>query len=549
MRLENDNPVMISPCPANGLILELMISDPEIIGELGKYSDPLERDAYAVTALRIGVAALKHANGALDGRTIRQEGERLLNSIEQLLTTQSSHLMVTVSENLRRYFDPATGELPQRLERLLRKDGDLEGLLSKHLQGDTCTLSETMAKHIGENSPLFKMLSPEQSGGLLSQVQGVIRLALESQRVELTNQFSLDNENSALARMIRQITDVNGQLRNDLSLDFAKIRQEFSIEDQGSLLSRLLSQIKESQQLITGEFSFDNSESAISKLATLLKSANETVEGRLTLDNDNSPLSLLRRELVGIVDRIERENREFHSDVRATLEAASARRSEMARSTAHGQDFENALGLVLRHETEQAGDVYSDTGRTTGLRPYCKVGDHVIELGPEAATPGARIVCESKEDKSYDVPKALAELKIARENRGSQSGIFVFSKAAAPEGIQPFMRYGQDILVVWDKDDPSSDIFIKAAVSVARAFAAQQVTLFSGKGGDFAETDKAVSSITEEISELQEITTWAGTIKSNSQKILTKVETLQANIEKQISILRKHLERLEPSDD
>jgi hypothetical protein len=111
------------------------------------------------------------------------------------------------------------------------------------------------------------------------------------------------------------------------------------------------------------------------------------------------------------------------------------------------------------------------------------------------------------------------------------------------------MRYGQDILVVWDKDDPSSDIFIKAAVSVARAFAAQQVALFSGKGGDFAETDKAVSSITEEISELQEITTWAGTIKSNSQKILNKVETLQANIEKQISILRKHLERLQPSDD
>src|SRR5579872_7454198 len=101
MRLENDNSVTTSPFPANALILELMISDPEIIGELHKYSDPLERDAYAVTALGIGVAALKHANGALDGRTIRQEGERLLNSIEQLLTTQSSHLMVTVSENLR----------------------------------------------------------------------------------------------------------------------------------------------------------------------------------------------------------------------------------------------------------------------------------------------------------------------------------------------------------------------------------------------------------------------------------------------------------------
>lgn len=545
--MQIDHSVITAPIPINTLAIELLISDQEIITELQKYSDPLDRDAYALAALRIGVTALKHATGTLDARTIRQEGERLFHSVEQLLNTQSSHLMLTLSESLRRYFDPSNGELPQRLERLLKKDGELESLLTKHLEGDTSTLSQTLAEHVGQNSPLFKMLSPEQSNGLLKQVQAVIRSALESQRTELINQFSLDNENSALARMIRQISDINGQMRGELSEDFAKIRKEFSVEDQGSLLSKLLNQIRESQQLITCEFSFDNSHSAISKLATLLQSANDTVEKRLTLDDENSPLSRLRRELLGVVEQIETENREFHSHVRATLEAAAARRAEMARSTTHGQDFENAVALVLRHEAEQIGDIYTSTGRITGLKPYCKVGDHVIELGPEAATPGARVVCESKEDRSYDVSKALAELKAARENRGAQSGIFVFSKKTAPDGIQLFMRFGQDILVVWDKDDPSSDIFVKAAFSVARAFAAQQVALFSGRSGDFAEADKAVSIIAEEISELQEITTWAGTIRNNSQKILTKVETLQAAIEKQITIVKKQLEKLQPS--
>jgi hypothetical protein len=539
------NSAASTPFPSHTIVLDLIVSDPDIIAELEKHADPLERDAYVITALGVGITALKHANGLLDGKTIRQEGERLLSSTRELLSTQTSYLMGNVSENLRRYFDPATGELPQRLERLLKRDGELEELLSKHLQGDTCTLSQTLAKHIGSSSPLFKMLSPEQSGGLLMQIQNVVQAALESQRTDLVDQFSLDNQNSALARLIRQITDINGQLRLELSQDFSRIRQEFSLDDQGSLLSKLVTQIRESQSLITNEFSLDNSDSAISKLAALLETANHTVEERLTLDNDNSPLYRLRRELLELVNKLEQENRHFHSEVRATLEAATVRRAEMARSTAHGQDFENALALVLRQEAEQVGDIYSSTGRNTGLKPYCKVGDHVIELGPEAGTPGARIVCESKEDKSYDVPKALAEIKVARENRGAQSGIFVFSKTTAPEGTQPFMRFGQDGLVGWDKESASSDIFIKAAVSVARAFASQQVALFSGRTGDFAETDKAVSNIAEGVNQLQEIITWAGSIKTSSQKILNKVQILQADVQKQIAILRKYIDKLQ----
>ena len=97
MHLENVNSVITPTFPVNTLVIELLISDPEIIGEIHKYSDPVERDAYAMAALRIGVTALKHANGALDARTIRQEGERLFHSVEQLLSTQSSHLIVTQS--------------------------------------------------------------------------------------------------------------------------------------------------------------------------------------------------------------------------------------------------------------------------------------------------------------------------------------------------------------------------------------------------------------------------------------------------------------------
>src|SRR5207302_4951499 len=127
----------------------------------------------------------------------------------------------------------------------------------------------------------------------------------------------------------------------------------------------------------------------------------------------------------------------------------------------HGADFEEAVGELLQGEIQRQGDVFENAANKTGKKPYCKVGDFVIVLGPESAAPEARIVCEAKEDKSYDVRAALDEIREARENRDTQIGIFVFSRATAPEGVEVLARFGPDILVVWDRDDPATDLFVR----------------------------------------------------------------------------------------
>src|SRR5436309_3898328 len=54
MQIQNHS--VITPAfPLDTLQITLIISDPEIITELQKYSDPLERDTYALAALRIGI--------------------------------------------------------------------------------------------------------------------------------------------------------------------------------------------------------------------------------------------------------------------------------------------------------------------------------------------------------------------------------------------------------------------------------------------------------------------------------------------------------------
>jgi hypothetical protein len=529
--------------------LNLIVRDPEVIFELSKHDEGSDREGFALSALRLGVLALRQASGMIDATTIRSEGERLLGSVRELLLTNSAQTLGGMTTALKQYFDPANGTLPQRLERLLKKDGELEAVLARHLDGDTSSVARTLAKHLGEQSPIIKLLSPKQSDGVICALTEVIQAALKGQREIVLRQFSLDDKESALSRLIAELTGANGRLRENLSKDLAMVRNEFSLDNEQGALSRLVSRVERAQQTIADQFSKDNENSALCRMSRLIEATSAKVDARLTLDDETSPLSRLRRELLQVLDGFSKSNSQFQSDVRATVEALKARREEASLSTRHGVEFEDAVGGVLQMEAQRLGDVFAATGKTTGTMPYCKVGDHVIELGPESAAPGARVVCEAKEHKTFDAAQALAEIRSARENRKAQAGIFVFSKATAPDGIETLARFGSDILVVWDRDDAGTDVFLKAALSVARALVVREHVASEKSKADFTEIEKAVTRIAKNAEALGEITTWAGTIKNNGQKILDKAERTREDLEKQVSLLRDLLENLREVHD
>jgi hypothetical protein len=132
------------------------------------------------------------------------------------------------------------------------------------------------------------------------------------------------------------------------------------------------------------------------------------------------------------------------------------------------------VGEILMQQARNSGDIVQCVSQNVGRIPRCKVGDFLLTLGPESAAPRAGIVFEAKEDRSYDLRKMVDELAQARENRGAQVGIAVLSKATAPEGIEPLTRFGSDIIVVWDRDDTTSDVLFTAALSLARALVVRE---------------------------------------------------------------------------
>jgi hypothetical protein len=173
-----------------------------------------------------------------------------------------------------------------------------------------------------------------------------------------------------------------------------------------------------------------------------------------------------------------------------------------------------------------------------------KVGDFVVILSPDSAFPGARIVVEAKDVKGFSTTKAQAEIKAARENRDASVGVFVYSRANAPVNLEPLSRWGQDVIVIWDSEDAGTDVYFKAALSIARALVIQREKARTEQTVCAHEMDVAVTTLTEHVKMLDEIARYAGLVRQNGDKVAKSAETLRTRIFEQLDILRLHVSGL-----
>jgi hypothetical protein len=522
--------------PTRSLQITLSINDPEVLHELERRDDGPIREAFATQALRLGVLALRQSSGTLDAEVIRREGVQLLADVGAVLQQRTAAL----SNTMLKYLDPASGSLPQRLDQLTKPNGELETMLGRHLKGDQSTIAQTLAKHIGEQSPIFKLLSPKQSDGLLATLAATLKKALDEQREEVLKQFSLDRKESALSRLLAEVTTSNGKLRSELADDVGKMVNEFSLDNEDGALFRLVARVEQAQETITQEFSLDHEGSALQRLASLLEDATEAVESSLTLDDEASPLARLRREILDVLAQHKVANVDFQTEVRSTLETFKTRREEVARSTLHGVAFEDKVGAFLENESKRVGDVCEQVGVTPG-RLLRKLGDFVVELGPESASPGARIVFEAKAKKRYTLKSALSELGEARTNRDAQVGVFVFDRASAPQNMEPLHRSGSDVFVVWDGEDLTTDIYLKVAFGLARTLAHRKCAAGSRADADFVALDMLIEEIAAHVVTLDVIEKSARIVKKNGEGILTHAQGMRDAVERQAEALRVHV--------
>lgn len=532
---------MIAPATTiEPLTMTLSITDADCIAELSTRDDGPDRDFFALSALRVGILAMRQAAGVVDRQAIRSEGDRLIETLRTSLRSHHEKTTDDIGTLLEKYFDVNDGTLLQRIDRLVKKDGDLESVLSRYVDGETSSLSTAFERHLGAESPLLQTLSTDRSKGLLAALDDVIKESVRARNEAIIQEFTLDNEDSALARLVSRMTDANGKLRKEFASDVQQLRKEFSLDNEEGSLCRLIRQVEQSRRAIVSEFAPDNEDSILWKIGKLLASTNESIRDSLTLDDDDSPLSRLKRELVGAVDELNKRNDAFHTEVREALAAITARRDEAKRSTRHGDEFHDAVGAFVEHESQRLNDLCELTGNTAGAISRCKKGDVVVTLGPESSAPGVRIVYEAKGDKSYTLSSALEELNTAHENRQAEIGVFVFAHEAAPAGLDSLNRFGSDIVVVWDAEDPTTDVNLLAAHSIARFMAIEKTKTDAEKTGDRLAIESSVQSISANIDALSDIQRLATTVKNNGDKIVSKAVRLESVVRDQLELIEQH---------
>ena len=99
--------------------LEISISDPDLYAELAQYPSGSERAEFAITAMKIGVMALRQAQGRIDAEQVRREGDRFIENLGQALTNHQKEVTEQVGNCLKSYFDPQDGRFNERVQRLV----------------------------------------------------------------------------------------------------------------------------------------------------------------------------------------------------------------------------------------------------------------------------------------------------------------------------------------------------------------------------------------------------------------------------------------------
>jgi len=426
---------------------------------------------------------------------MRDAGRELVADVEAKLVEHRTKAASEMAGELRRYFDASTGSIPQLMDGLTRTGGQLDRLLRQHVGGeDASTLAQTLIRHVGSQSPLLQMLSPEQKSGLLARLQESLQAALQDQRAKLLGEFDMNRPESALARLVQRVGEGQGTLEKNFSETIGKLASEWSLDNEGSSIVRF------------------------------------------------------KKELHSTIDDLSKRQLEFQQTVMKEFEGMRARRQVEAGTTRKGATFEEALGQLLQSEAARRGEVFQAVGAVPGAVKYSKKGDFLVEMGSDSIAPGETIAVEAKADRSYGVKDILAEMEDVRKNRQAQVGIFVMGAGVAPEGMPRFQRHGMTLVVVWDPEDPATDLRVSAALEVARALLVRRARQDTNRTAGIADLDTAIAQMERDLQGLEEIRRFATTIQTSSTKVLEEVTKLQTKVARQVLAVKEAVDTLRPAE-
>lgn len=160
----------------------------------------------------------------------------------------------------------------------------------------------------------------------------------------------------------------------------------------------------------------------------------------------------------------------------------------------------------------------------------------------DSAYSGTGVVFEAKHERGYSVTRALEELDAARKNREASAGVFVMAQSHQAVGFPPFARYGNNVLVTWNDEDPATDMRLEAAILLGTALATRIRTV--GDDGDITALRDIEGRIENEVRRLEKMEKSCDSIRRNADTISDEIRTGRKKLDILLRDSRKTLTAL-----
>jgi hypothetical protein len=305
---------------------------------------------------------------------------------------------------------------------------------------------------------LFGELSGEQGPQFAAEVWTVGLRAVanaharaQEARLEDIGKRLLEGVDRQLTRFIGEHGQTLGKFLDPENGQVAKSLAAF-VDDKGAL-----------SQVLTS-YGGDLVKALETKLREVMVDEHDAIGRTLDPLSEESAIARFLKSLRDLLTEHAGSNAEALAKVLEAITRLETKKNYDQKSTRGGVDFEAAVVDFATAVVRGGPWVVEATGNTPGHVTRSRMGDLVIRATEESAFAGAGVVFEAKHDKSYTAASALEELNAARVNRNANVGVFVMAKSHAPDSFPPFERHGRNVLVVWDETDPSTNMYLHAAV-------------------------------------------------------------------------------------
>lgn len=418
----------------------------------GALSEPC-RQELASDAWTIGLRALGNAYKKAEESRLGDIGKTLLDDVDKQLAGYIEKHQAELVRVLQRYFDPKDGQIAQRIDGFVKDGGDLSRVLAGYFAPEHGALARTLAQELGASSPLLRRLSPTDSEGIVCLLEKKIDEVLRRNNDSLAKALDPLAEDGAVARLFRSLRAEMAKTEADRTKQLALATKALDANDETSLLSRLMRETQSARRSLLSAFN---------------------------ADEPGSPLAVLRTSLTKMLEQhaktqaeslaaLDERQRKLEQDIRASLTRLEERKRADATSPRGGFTYEDAVVRFIQRAVQGAPLIAEPTGRSVGACRGSKVGDLTLRFTADSLYDGATIVVEAKHDLGYTETKALRELEEARANRMASVGLFVMARSHAPVGFPGLVRRGQDVIVIWDAEDETTDPYLLAALFLVMA--------------------------------------------------------------------------------